>query len=139
VRLEGVAPSGTTWRNYSLSGSPAWMDTYRITVKREPAAPGHGPGLGSGYLHDQISVGDLLWARGPEGHFVLDPTSARPAVLLSGGVGLTPLVAMAHALARDGRRRGWFIHACDSGAVHAMGAEISALAAGSENLSVHVC
>src|SRR5690606_32616211 len=78
VRLEGVAPCGTIWRNYSLSGSPAWMDTYRITVKREPAAPGHRPGLGAGYLHDQILVGDLLWARGPEGRFVLDVTSGRP-------------------------------------------------------------
>ncbi|WP_442581176.1 2Fe-2S iron-sulfur cluster-binding protein [Mesorhizobium sp. ASY16-5R] len=136
--IEGVSPGGTIWRNYSLSGSPHWSDRYRISVKREPAsAPTYGPGLSSNYLHDDVNVGDLLWARGPEGRFMLDLQSSRPVVLLSGGVGLTPLVAMAHALARQGERKVRFIHACESGEVHALGDEIRRLA--TTGLSTHFC
>src|SRR5690606_25288410 len=118
-RLDGLAASGTIWRNYSLSVSPNWSDCYRISVKRVPAAAGYSAGLSSNHLHDDVNVGDRLWARGPEGRFLLDDQSHRPVVLLSGGVGLTPLVAMAHALAEKGERRVWFIHACETGEVHA--------------------
>lgn len=139
VRFEGLSPSGVVWRNYSLSGSPSHRDVYRISVKREPSTDGHLPGLASNHLHDAVCEGDLVWARGPEGQFRLDMASERAVVLLSGGVGLTPLVAMAHTLADHGGRRTFFIHACDSGGVHALGHELKQLAAGAPNLSVHVC
>lgn len=124
-------------RNYSVSSAPARTGRYRITVKRE-AAPGPGvpDGTGSCFLHDRVRVGDILPAQGPRGDFVLDRDSPRPVVLLSGGVGLTPLVAMLHALAGTDRRV-TFIHACDNGDVHALREEVAAVAAIRPGITVH--
>ncbi|MEP9373629.1 2Fe-2S iron-sulfur cluster-binding protein [Mesorhizobium sp. KR1-2] len=130
---------GFVLRNYSVSCSPAVPGRYRITVKKEPAfAPELPPGVCSSFLHDRIEVGDVLLAEGPRGDFVLDETSARPVVLLSGGVGLTPMVSMLHALAGSGRRV-FFIHACDNGEVHALRDEVEAVAASRDGIDVHFC
>lgn len=132
---------GAGTRHYSLSGDPALSRSYRISVKREPAPPGRQdlpPGRMSGRLHDSVQVGDELVARGPEGAFVLDRSSQRPVVLLAGGVGATPLVAMAHSLAAQGTRRTWFVHATEGRDVQPFGAELRALAARSPNLAVHM-
>lgn len=126
-------------RNYSISSSPFAQGSYRISVKREGARePGQPDGLGSGFLHDRTEVGDTLIAEGPRGAFVLDRSSERPVVLLSGGVGLTPMVSMLHALART-ERRATFVHACDNGDVHALGDEVAALVASRPGLAAHVC
>ena len=129
--------SGFVLRNYSVSCSPGDTGRYRITVKRE-AAPGVGApdGLGSCFLHDRVAVGDVLSAEGPRGDFVLDAASSRPVVLLSGGVGLTPLTSMLHALARTDRRT-VFIHACDNGEVHALREEVEAAVASRPGLTAH--
>ncbi|MFX1675859.1 2Fe-2S iron-sulfur cluster-binding protein [Paraburkholderia sp. A2WS-5] len=132
-------------RTYSLSGDPADTARWRISVKREPAPAGRedlAPGRGSSYLHDAVQVGDELEAAGPSGAFVCGDDITRPVVLMSGGVGLTPLVSMLHRLramagARD--RRVYFIHACENGAVHAFGREVQAVAAECPNVRVHVC
>jgi ferredoxin-NADP reductase len=130
---------GFVLRNYSVSCSPATPGRYRITVKKEPAsAPDLRPGLCSSFLHDRVEVGDVLLAEGPRGDFVLDEASERPVVLLSGGVGLTPMVSMLHALAGTGRRV-FFIHACESGEVHALRDEVEAVAASRDGISVHFC
>jgi len=133
--------SGREWvlRNYSISCSPERKDGYRITVKRE-AAPDAGvpDGVSSCHLHDNVEVGDVLVAEGPRGDFVLDRGSTRPVVLLSGGVGLTPLVSMLHALAAT-ERRTFFIHACENGEVHALRDEVEALAASNPGVTVHFC
>ena len=127
-------------RNYSVSCSPARKGSYRITVKREKApGPDCPDGLSSCYLHDSIQVGDVLEAEGPRGDFVLDRSSARPVVLISGGVGLTPMVSMLHELAAETDRRAFFIHACDNGDVHALRDEVSALTASRPGLKAHVC
>ncbi len=128
-------------RTYSISSPPDETRFYRISVKREPAPPGSGapPGLVSGYLHDRVVVGDRIAILPPRGEFVLDEHSQRPVLLISGGVGLTPLVAMAHRLAAAGSRRTWFIHACANGPVHAFRAEIADLAARSANLRRYTC
>lgn len=126
-------------RNYSVSCSPESQGRYRITVKREAAPIASVPnGLSSCYLHDQIEVDDVLVAEGPRGDFVLDRDSQRPVVLLSGGVGLTPLVSMLHALAAT-ERRTFFIHACDNGEVHALRDEVEALAASRPGMTAHFC
>lgn len=127
-------------RNYSVSCSPGDCGRYRITVKRE-AAPALGlpDGLSSCYLHDQVEVGDVLAAEGPRGDFTLDCESQRPVVLLSGGVGLTPLVSMLHALAPQAARRVVFIHACDNGEVHALRGEVETLAASRPGIAAHFC
>lgn len=123
-------------REYSISGL---IDgALRVSIKREPAAAEYLPGLGSNYFHDQLNVGSKLRVAGPYGQFQLDRASPRHAVLLSGGVGLTPMVAMARDLSADGK--GFtFIHACEDGAVHAMGAEVRALAKAHKSMSTHFC
>jgi ferredoxin-NADP reductase len=131
---------GYVLRNYSLSGAPDDQSQYRISVKREPAAGRNLPaGLSSNYLHDTIGVGDVLVADGPRGAFVLDETSDRPVVLLSGGVGLTPMVSMLHALSRRSQRRCLFLHACEDGTVHALRDEVDTLIARRPGLSAHYC
>ena len=129
-------------REYSLSSPPHETAHYRVAVKREEAPPGRSdlpPGLASVYLHDAVEEGAELSVHAPRGQFVLDPDSARPVVLLSGGVGLTPTVSMLHELAAGGDRDAWLIHACDNGRVHAMGDELRALAAGNPRIRTHVC
>ncbi|MBN9237986.1 ferredoxin-NADP reductase [Mesorhizobium sp. YL-MeA3-2017] len=130
---------GMVLRNYSVSCAPGLADRYRITVKREAApAAGLPDGVSSCHLHDSVAVGDVLVADGPRGDFVLDCESDRPVVLLSGGVGLTPLVSMLHALAA-GERRVFFIHACDNGDVHALREEVEGLAASRPGIIAHFC
>ena len=131
---------GYVLRNYSLSGSPDDPSHYRISVKREPSGgPGLPVGLSSNYLHDSIGVGDVLTVDGPRGEFVLDEPSERPVVLLSGGVGLTPMVAMLHALAHRSTRRTLFLHACENGDVHAFREEVNGLIGLRPGLSAHYC
>lgn len=121
LRIPGDAP---VLRTYSLSCAVDAPTHHRISVKRE------AQGKGSGWLHDHVGEGDVIEIAAPRGGFVLDEDSSRPVLLLAGGVGLTPLLSMAHRLAA-GNRRVWFIHAVENGDVHAMGKELSALAAGS--------
>ncbi len=97
-------------RNYSLS-AVAGGAQYRISVKREP----HGKV--SSYLHDELQVGDSLLLFPPSGEFTLT-TSDKPLVLISGGVGITPTLAMLEA-ALETSRPVHFIHCARNGRVHA--------------------
>ena len=94
-------------RCYSLSDSPH-PKQYRVTIKRvgsPPDAPAAPPGLVSNYFHEQLSEGDILDVQAPRGHFFLDPKLERPAVLIAGGVGVTPLLSMVNSIVatRSGR------------------------------------
>ncbi|HEY3633022.1 MAG TPA: MOSC and FAD-binding oxidoreductase domain-containing protein [Jatrophihabitantaceae bacterium] len=103
-------------RSYSLSSRPG-ADTYRISVKREP----HG--VVSQYLHAQLRAGAEVDVAAPRGEFVLaDDTS--PVLLVSAGVGATPVLAMLHELAAAGSTREvWWIHAARDASQHAFAAE----------------
>jgi ferredoxin-NADP reductase/predicted pyridoxine 5'-phosphate oxidase superfamily flavin-nucleotide-binding protein len=131
VELDVPGREAPVARTYSLSNGPGGTE-YRISVKREPY------GLASGHLHGSVEVGAIVDARAPAGDFVLRPGN-RPVVLLSAGVGLTPLVSMLHALADPAERRPvWFIHAARDGRHHAMSTEVRDIAAGSDHIDVRV-
>ena len=119
-------------RNYSISSGPQG-DHYRISVKRE--ADGHG---GSRFLHDHVEVGDELEATPPAGDFFLEEAPQRPVILLSGGVGLTPMISMVEDIAvRHPELRTHYIHGTTSGATHAMDRHVRALASTHGNIKVH--
>ncbi len=145
LTLELAVPGQVTRvvRNYSVSSWPeAGSNELRLTIKREGApvgSPELTPGIGSTFMHDRVEEGHVLEAIGPVGQFYLKQESDRPVVLLSGGVGITPMVSMAHALAREGKREVYFIHACDSGTMHAFAEEIGALCEQSGNISQYIC
>lgn len=88
-------PDGAV-RQYSLYGDPAERGRYRIAVKREDAGRG-----GSRWIHDHLKPGDEIFVCAPRNHFALNPDAARH-VLIAGGIGVTPLLAMARRLAAQG-------------------------------------
>ncbi|MGL4438029.1 MAG: 2Fe-2S iron-sulfur cluster-binding protein [Bosea sp. (in: a-proteobacteria)] len=128
-------------RNYSISSDPGDPSSYRISVKREPSPAGRPdlpPGFGSTFMHVGAEMGAILEGSAPKGQFQLDQTSARPVLLLAGGIGITPLLAMAHALAGS-LRPVWLIHACENGQVQPFATEIAELAARHHNLKALTC
>ncbi|WP_054949698.1 NO-inducible flavohemoprotein [Numidum massiliense] len=138
VKLNIEGEKYTHIRQYSLSAAPG-HDYYRISVKREDGGD-VADGVVSNYLHEQVQEGDELLLSAPAGDFVLDLESERPLVLLSGGVGLTPLVSMLHTVvARQPERPVTFVHAALNGDVHALHEEVSQLAAAHDNVSYYVC
>ena len=126
-------------RTYTVSSSPDASDSYRISVKREPSPPDRPdvpPGYGSGHLHDVVMQGHVIEVLEPRGAFVLDEASTRPVVLLSGGVGLTPMVSMLHRLATTDRKV-HFIHSCEDSKVHAHRTEVLQLAKSTATIGIH--
>ena len=81
-------------RTYTLSSAPH-HNYYRISVKKED------DGLVSKYLHDHLCVGDVLNAKAPRGDFFINALEKRPAVLLAGGVGITPMISIAQHLSHE--------------------------------------
>ncbi|OUL99582.1 NO-inducible flavohemoprotein [Variovorax sp. JS1663] len=106
-------------RNYSLSAAPNGK-TYRISVKREQG------GVASGHLHDHVHPGSVVELFPPAGAFTLEP-SDRPLVLISGGVGITPTLAMLDAALQTSRVV-HFIHCARHQGVHAFRQTVEALA-----------
>ena len=119
-------------RSYSLSGAPG-ADQYRISVKRERG------GAGSQFLHTRVRAGDVLEAAAPRGTFTLRPGAA-PVLLISAGVGATPVLAMLHALAADRSGRDiWWLHGARSRADEPFAAESRSLLAALPSAHRHVC
>lgn len=122
-----VPGTGALRRNYSISCRPN-DQAYRITVKRE-ATPGVPAGAASNWLHDHALPGTVLRVAAPAGDFFLDTGSDVPVVLVSGGVGLTPLVSMLDTIAEaPPGRPTWWVHGALNGRVHAMRAHVANLA-----------
>jgi ferredoxin-NADP reductase/MOSC domain-containing protein YiiM len=120
VRLPGPDGSAALVRNYSLSNTPG-SGRYRISVKQEP----HG--AASGYLHTRLREGDELEVAAPRGTFSLADSltdQASAVVLVSAGIGVTPVLSMLHALVAAGSNRPVFwLHGARNGAEHAFAAE----------------
>jgi len=136
VKLDG--DEYTHIRQYSLSDAPG-KEYYRISVRREDASQDHPQGVVSTYLHHQVEVGDALQVSAPAGDFVLDTDKKTPIVLLSAGVGLTPLVSMLNSLAGQSDRQVSFIHSAVNGNYHAMKEHVQQLAKDHKNIRSYVC
>lgn len=103
-------------RQYSLSDAPhgRWL---RISVKRES---GNNPGHVSNLMHDGVTEGTVVHVSAPMGEFTLDRSKDTPVVLMSGGVGITPMASMlATLMAEKSARPVTFVHACRNAGVHA--------------------
>jgi len=127
VRIQPDNGQRAMLRNYSLSGPPD-AGYYRITVKREHDR------AASGHLHTRLAVGDQLEIAAPRGTFMLDRTHA-PVLLISAGIGATPVLAMLHALAEEhSDREIWWLHGARSSREHSFAAEARTLLASLPNV-----
>lgn len=95
AHIDVYVPDGTT-RQYSLCGDPRDLSSWQIAVLREPAGRG-----GSAYIHDELRVGDRLLVTRPKQSFALE--DAPHHSLVAGGVGVTPILAFAEHLDREGK------------------------------------
>jgi nitric oxide dioxygenase len=126
IKLEINGEEFTHIRQYSLSDAPG-KDYYRISVKRE-AGTANPDGMVSNFLHNDVNEGDILKVSAPAGDFVLDTEKDTPVVLLSGGVGLTPMMSMLKTVVEvQPERKVTFIHAAANGNVHALREEVETL------------
>jgi len=123
VKVQPHSANKEVQRTYTISNAPngAYL---RLTVKREAGGPDHPPGLVSNELHAHLRPGSVLRARRPSGKFTLADAGMRPVVLLSAGVGITPMISMLEQLAKEegtcGRQRKvWFIHGARNSQLHA--------------------
>lgn len=106
-------------RQYSLSEAPNGR-SYRISVKREGGADPAQAGYVSTLLHDQVQLGDTIRVSAPHGTFYIDVNATTPVVLISGGVGLTPMISMLNRVLQAPDRQLVFVHGARNSAVHAM-------------------
>jgi len=113
---------------YTISSDPADHSGYRISVKLEAGGKG-----GSRFLHEQAQVGTRLAAEKPRGGFVL-ADDARPVLLLTGGIGITPALAMLSVLSRQPARPVYFVHACMDATQHGFAEELAEVIAGAAHI-----
>jgi ferredoxin-NADP reductase/MOSC domain-containing protein YiiM len=132
VRLQPVTGGPALFRSYSLSGPPS-TERYRISVKIEPN------GAAGNYLRDHVRVDDALDVSSPRGSFILQ-SGERPVLLLSAGIGATPVLAMLHALAaaRSSRKVLW-LHAARDRQHHPFADEVRRLIRALTHGRSHVC
>jgi len=132
LRLRPGPDESARLRSYSLSGEPS-EDRYRISVKREP----HG--TAGAYIDTRVQAGDLLDVSAPRGGFTLRQGES-PVVLVSAGIGATPVLAMLHALAAEQTRREiWWIHGARNSSEHPFVAEVRELLKTLPASRSHIC
>lgn len=132
LHLVGPTLTNNEYRQYSLCQAPNGQN-YRIAVKRELN------GVASNFLHDEVQVGDKLQVLPPSGDFFMEVSTETPVVLMSGGVGQTPMRAMLDQLIKHKHTADiHWLHACEDGAQHAFQADIHALRQANANLTTHV-
>ncbi len=121
---------GVVFRNYSLSCSPN-DKYYRISVKREEN------GLVSNYLHDTLCQGDKISVNPPYGRLCLNETD-NPVMLISGGVGITPMMSILQdAVKQQLTRQIYFIHGTRNKNTHAFKDDVVTLTADHDNVNHH--
>ena len=119
LRLRPAPDAPPLLRSYSLSGEPSDA-CYRISVKRNAG------GMAGAYIADGIRPGEIVEMAAPRGEFTLQPGDG-PVVLLSAGIGATPVLAMLHALtAAKSPRQVWWLHGARNRAEHAFAEEVQA-------------
>jgi ferredoxin-NADP reductase/MOSC domain-containing protein YiiM len=132
VRLKPAPDTPALMRSYSLSGEPS-DHRYRISVKRE------SHGAAGAYIDTQVKVGDVIEVSAPRGNFTLGPGDG-PVILLSAGIGVTPVLAMLHALATEtSPREVWWIHGARNGGEHPFAAETRTLLKALPHSHSHIC
>ncbi len=140
IKLEIPGQSRSVIRTYSLSDYAEPQEYYRLSIKREPMPSGLDvmPGIASNFMHDHVHEGSVIPAKPPSGKFMLDVQKSIPAVLISNGVGITPMISMAKAVTRlHPQRPVWFLHGARDGSFHAFRDEVSAIAEQNPNLTIH--
>jgi nitric oxide dioxygenase len=134
VKAEIPGEPYTHLRQYSLSTAPG-KDYYRISVKREDKTDHFPGGIVSNFLHSSITEGSILPISAPTGYFTLDLDDTRPLVLISGGVGLTPMMSMLETVINEQpTREVIFIHAAKSSKYHAMKDKVATISKQNEQV-----
>jgi ferredoxin-NADP reductase/MOSC domain-containing protein YiiM len=128
----GPASAPALMRSYSLSGEPG-AAYYRVSVKRE------AHGAAGGYVDDKLQVGDIVQASAARGSFTLRPGDT-PVVLLSAGIGVTPVLAMLHSLAAEASTREiWWLYGTRNGREHPFAGETRGLLNALADHHSHIC
>jgi ferredoxin-NADP reductase/MOSC domain-containing protein YiiM len=131
LRLEAASQPALT-RSYSLSGEPSAV-RYRVSVKREVR------GAFSTYVHDKLDVGDIVHASAPRGGFIPRPGD-EPVIFMSAGIGVTPMLAMLHALVAAGSTKDvWWLYGTRNGHEHPFAEETQRLLKALVHCRRHVC
>ena len=131
LRLGSVS-APALMRSYSLSGEPG-ASSYRVSIKRE------AHGAAGAYVDDALRVGDIVHASAARGSFTLRPGDT-PVVLLSAGIGVTPVLAMLHALAAQASTREiWWLYGTRSGREHPFAEETRGLLAALPHQHSYIC
>ncbi|WP_299138184.1 pyridoxamine 5'-phosphate oxidase family protein [uncultured Tateyamaria sp.] len=132
IQVQIPGQVGLSKRSYSLSMASNPSEAWRLSIKREEQ------GLVSRFFHDHLQTGDVIEASPPGGEFTV-PDGDGPLVLVSAGVGITPMMAMMQEVAAQGSHRTvWFVHAARNGAAHAFVKDVRALVDTHPNLHRHV-
>ncbi|MCW5657755.1 MAG: 2Fe-2S iron-sulfur cluster binding domain-containing protein [Burkholderiaceae bacterium] len=138
---DAAASTRPITRCYSLSDRPDPAH-YRVTIKRVPPPVDHpefDPGLSSNHFHDHVQVGSVLRVKAPSGHFYIDPDPGVPAVLIGGGIGVTPMMSMLRwCLARQPQRTLHFYYGLRNSREHAFKAQLEELATAHPSLRLNV-
>jgi len=128
----GPASAPALMRSYSLSGEPGAM-SYRVSIKRE------AHGAASAYVDDELKVDDIVQASAARGSFTLQPGDT-PVVLASAGIGVTPVLAMLHALAAEASTREiWWLYGTRNGREHPFAEETRGLLKALTHHHSHIC
>ncbi|ELR98464.1 2Fe-2S iron-sulfur cluster-binding protein [Gloeocapsa sp. PCC 73106] len=140
IKLDIPGQTRPVIRTYSLSDYTQTPTYYRLSIKREGTPQGldFPPGIASNFMHDRVTEGTVIPCKPPNGKFFLDISRTTPAVFISNGVGITPMIAMAKAgVLFNPSRRLWFVHGARNGQYHALRQEISQLGANYPQLNLH--